>query len=1157
MSRLTHLSLTNRIVVALLALGVAVGGFFAAANLRQENFPSLSTPGAFVSATYTGASVDVVEREITIPLERTLKAVKGVESVSSSTGEGLASIDVRWDYGKGSEETLSAVKQAFDNVKGSIPRNATAEIFVGSASDLPSMQIAVTGDSDETKLSAQASSFVLPALEAIPGVSKVEINGKNEQILRIDTRESDMLSKKVSISAIEAALSAANTVTSAGTTTTAAGALSVEVGRAPGTLEELRALPLQTESGPVPLADVATVELTQVERTSVSRLNGQPVLQISVSKTRDANAVSISHAVKAAIPAMEKQLGEGGSVTIQSDEAPAIEKSIHDLTVEGGLGLVFAVLAILVFLFSVRSTLIAAVSIPLSLFIALIGVYQANMTLNIFTLAALTIAVGRVVDDSIVVIENIRRRQNSSILTVESVVASVREVAGAITASTLTTIAVFLPIAFVGGPTGELFRPFSLTITIALLGSLVVALTIVPVLAFWWLPHREKQKVETYADPDDESHETVTRLQRMYLPTLRAALLHPVIALSVSVLILAGTLATVPLLKTSFLDEESDATTILLTQPVSPGTTLDAAVQRAGELEKVLDTLPQVTSYLTTTSPEATNFVIKIGPGKTKEAFTEVIYKKGGDLLTGPSGAATQSGSDAGLSSNRVSVSVSGEDAAGVKIGVEKVKEALTPLPDLTNITDDQKGDRPFLKVSIDRAVAAREGFTQIDVANAIQAALRGVSLGKVTLDGASYDITLRNYTGETSPEAIGNLLLPISSAQQAAASKAAADKLKEKSDAETKAKDENVSRESIKAREDLDRSKRELLKRLPELRAQRDSLVASPVSPVPEGSTASDDIANELAIERYQEELAAAENALTSAESSISDIESQIAASVKADQEVAAQKIEAEKAAKEQEEANNATATPIKVSAVAALTEEYAPSSTSREDGKRVGTVSAASASDDLGATTKAVTKALAKLDLPAGVAVKIGGASEQQAESFADLGTAMLIAIAMVFFIVVATFRSIIQALILLISIPFAATGAIAALLVTGIPLGIPALVGALMLIGIVVTNAIVLIDLINNYRRRGQPLAQAIETGARLRLRPILMTAVATIGALLPMAAGLTGGGTFISQSLAIVVIGGLTSSTILTLVIVPVLVSLVGKMKTDRRMTVESQ
>ena len=255
---------------------------------------------------------------------------------------------------------------------------------------------------------------------------------------------------------------------------------------------------------------------------------------------------------------------------------------------------------------------------------------------------------------------------------------------------------------------------------------------------------------------------------------------------------------------------------------------------------------------------------------------------------------------------------------------------------------------------------------------------------------------------------------------------------------------------------------------------------------------------------------------------------------------------------AEEQKDIADIRAGPITVADIAEVRQELAPSTVTQIDGIRAVTVTATPDTDNLGALTQTVQTQLTALDLPAGIEVELGGASEDQAEAFRELGLAMLLAIVLVYLIMVATFRSLVQPLVLLTSIPFAATGAVAGLLLTDTALGVPAMVGLLMLIGIVVTNAIVLIDLINKKRAAGEDLATAVTHGARLRLRPIIMTATATIGALIPMGLGLTGGGAFISRPLAIVVIGGLITSTILTLLLVPALYTLVERRGEKKRL-----
>lgn len=303
------------------------------------------------------------------------------------------------------------------------------------------------------------------------------------------------------------------------------------------------------------LGDVAEVKQEPSTAVSITRTNGKPSLAVMATMDKDGSAVTISDAVKDKLPDLRKDLGEGAEVTVVSDQGPAVSKSISGLTTEGALGLVFAVIVILVFLASIRSTLVTAVSIPLSIVLALIVLWTRDLSLNMLTLGALTIAIGRVVDDSIVVLENIKRHLGYGEERHAAIITAVKEVAGAVTSATLTTVAVFLPIGLVGGMVGQLFGSFSLTITAALLASLLVSLTVVPVLSYWFL-RAPKGTPEDAAEARRlaEEKEEASKLQRIYVPVLRFATRRRVTSLVIAVAVLLGTFGMVPLLKTNFFD---------------------------------------------------------------------------------------------------------------------------------------------------------------------------------------------------------------------------------------------------------------------------------------------------------------------------------------------------------------------------------------------------------------------------------------------------------------------------------------------------------------------------------------------------------------------------------------------------------------------------
>jgi HAE1 family hydrophobic/amphiphilic exporter-1 len=460
--------------------------------------------------------------------------------------------------------------------------------------------------------------------------------------------------------------------------------------------------------------------------------------------------------------------------------------------------------------------------------------------------------------------------------------------------------------------------------------------------------------------------------------------------------------------------------------------------------------------------------------------------------------------------------------------------------------------------------------------------------VGSVTLAGEQRDIFVHSQAAdEPSPADIGNLELPVSQLQQTNAQKKASDKLADKQKAFTKQQQQiaddatsDQNDELRKQRSKLEKSRSDTLDELSKTRRQLADtekqlakLKANPPRPprpnpsVPPVPVTTDQLAQQQQLQQWTQQVAQLTAAVAQTEKAIEQIDAsidQIDESIKqsdkqqdaADtqaQQTKEQRAKQQKLQDEQEALPDVRAKAVKVKNVAKVQEVLAPTTVTQIEGTPSVTINATPDVNDLGALTATIQSRLdAMTDLPPGVTATLGGAAQDQRDAFRQLGLAMLVAIALVFMIMVGTFRSLVQPLILMVSIPFAATGAVAGLLITDTPLGVPAMVGLLMLIGIVVTNAIVLIDLINQYRNRGEDLRSAITDGARLRLRPIIMTACATIFALIPMALGFTGGGAFISGPLAIVVIGGLISSTVLTLLLVPVLYSLVERRSERRRL-----
>ncbi|MET8845094.1 efflux RND transporter permease subunit [Streptomyces rubiginosohelvolus] len=1020
MSWLSRFSLAQRALIGLISIVALVFGAIAIPQLKQQLLPTIELPMVSVLAPYQGASPDVVEKQVVEPLENSLKAVDGVESITSTASEGNALIMATFDFGdEGTKQLVADIQQAVNRARAQLPADVDPQVVAGSTDDIPTVVLAVTSDEDQQTLADRLDRTVVPALQDIEGVGQVTVDGVQDLQVSVVPDDRKLAAAGLNAGTLAQALQSGGATVPAGSFSESGKSRTIQVGGSYTSLKQIEDLQVVAkdpaggadEPGkPVRLGDVAEVKQEPSTAVSITRTNGKPSLAVMATMDKDGSAVAISDAVKDKLPDLRKDLGAGSELTVVSDQGPAVSKSISGLTTEGALGLVFAVVVILVFLASIRSTLVTAVSIPLSIVLALIVLWTRDLSLNMLTLGALTIAIGRVVDDSIVVLENIKRHLGYGEERHAAIVTAVKEVAGAVTSATLTTVAVFLPIGLVGGMVGQLFGSFSLTITAALLASLLVSLTVVPVLSYWFL-RAPKGTPEDAAEARRlaEEKEAASRLQRIYVPVLRFATRRRITSLVIAVAVLLGTFGMVPLLKTNFFDA-GEQEVLTVKQELAPGTSLEAADEAARKVEKVLTDDKGVKDYQVTVG--SSGFMAAFGGGTgSNQASYQVTLKDAADYENAQDridealgkldgiGDTTIAAGD-GFGSQDLSVVVKAADADVLKKASEAVRDEVATLKDVTDVQSDLAQSVPRISVTAnDKAAAA--GFDSAALGGIVAGAVRGTPAGSATLDDTERDIVIRS-------------------------SKPAAT--------------------------------------VAELKA------------LPLG--------------------------------------------------------------------------PVKLGDIADVKVVPGPVSMTRIDGQRSATVTAKPVGDNTGAVSTDLATKIDALDLPEGATATIGGVTEDQNEAFMQLGLAMLAAIAIVFMLLVATFRSLVQPLILLVSVPFAATGALALLLITGTPLGVPAMIGMLMLIGIVVTNAIVLIDLINQYRAQGLGIMEAVIEGGRHRFRPIIMTALATIFALLPMALGVTGEGGFISQPLGVVVIGGLISSTLLTLLLVPTLYAMV-ELRKERR------
>lgn len=1038
MSFLSRMSLANRSLVALATIALLIFGALVIPALKQELYPSLEFPAVTVITSYPGASPSLVEQHVTDPLEQSIQGLPNIQQITSFSNQNASVIVVEYTFGIDLNQASQQITQQISRVQASLPAGVQApQIQTFNINSLPVIQLAVTANEDQATLAADLKTTVVPALSGLDGVAQVNVSGVRARVVSIMLAPTKMQADGIGLQAVAAALQANNVTLPAGQVSTNGQTFAVSAGNQFTSLADLENLIVgahlvspctraqaaalgpqgaalcQPVPRPVKLSDVATVSEDLAPSTSLTRTNGVPSLGITITKTVDGNTVNVSQEIHNELDSLQRSLGHGATITVISDQAPSISSAVRGLVNEGLIGAAFAILVILLFLFSLRSTLVTAISIPLSVVIALIALWTGNLSLNLFTLGALTIAVGRVVDDSIVVLENIYRHLGLGEKKPVAIPAAVREVAGAVTASTLTTVAVFLPIAFTGGLVGEVFGPFAVTVTVALVASLFVALTIIPVLAFWFL---KTPQVVPGARTDAPARQTL--LERGYVPLVRYVTSHKALSLIVATVLFGGSISLVPALGTNFFSAAQQNTyTISQTLPV--GTSLDVTDGAARQVENVLNDLrPTIEHYQVSIGSTGTfaqingaanggnsaSFALTTDPDADQAAFQADLQRR----LNALSGVGTLkfSASSGGFNSSGVAVNVQAPDQDTLAQATQQVLDVFARVANLTNISSNLTVAAPLYDVRVDPLLAAQHGLTAQQVGVLLRDVYTGTTVTTVTVNGAQEEVNLQLGT-PTGAQAgtltdLENLLLPAQLGQQTGW---------------------------------------------------------------------------------------------------------------------------------------------VKLADVATVTRALGPTQITHLGGQRTSTVSATATINNVGSVSRELERQINALRLPAGATVTAGGVAQSQAQAFGSLEIALLAAIILVYLIMVATFRSLVQPLILLVAIPFAATGSLLLMLATRTELGVPSLIGLLMLVGIVVTNAIVLLDLVRQYRARGMDARTAVIEGGRRRLRPILMTAVATILALLPMALGLSKDSGFIAAPLAITVIGGLTTSTVLTLLLVPTLYVLV--------------
>ncbi|KQL33376.1 efflux RND transporter permease subunit [Psychrobacillus sp. FJAT-21963] len=998
MSLFTKWAFSNKAAVSVITILILIIGVVSYFRLPMEFLPSADNPQVTIITMGQGTDSKTMESEVTSPIERAVTGLNGKTSVFSRTGDGYSKVDLVYESGYDMKQAKLDVQDALSNVN--LPPTISKPIISQlNTSMIPIVNIAVTFDEGMTTENMEFARNELQArYQDIKGVSSVEIYGLTDSVISVKIDDEKMAENQVSLQAVMGILNGQNTAVAVGEKNIDGKTSNIKVIGDLTSIEKLKGL---TVAPDVTLGEIATIEETR-DSNFVSHFNGKDSLDISITKDSQSNAVTISKEVAKVTKEINEKYKQQDS-TIYISSADLVENSVHTMIKEVLLGALFATIVIMLFLRNIRSTFITIVSIPLSLCFTLFLLSMSGVTLNILTLGGVAVAVGRLVDDSIVVIENIFRKMQTEKFSVKMVIDATKQVGVAITASTLTTVAVFLPMSLLNGGLQEFLLPFALTVTYSLLASLIVALTVVPLMSAGLLKNAKIPE-----------HKAAVRFPKVVTWSLN----HKWIVFTISILLFVGSIGAYFVIPKGAVDNSS-ADYVVATLSYPNDTPIDEVKENTFELESSILEMDEVqyvfaqvgspaeaAQYGWVGSPTEASFSILLEDKKDTDAVVKEMEKKKDQYTDAKLEVNTASFMMGGGSTN-ITIDVVGENITDLEKVATTIKEKVQNIDGVEEVTTNQDEKKTVYSLVVDPT----KGNTA-QVAQQLGVMLNKTPIGTINLDDKQKPVFLEPVLDAETPEDLENIqvmtetgLVPVS-------------------DIATLQSEE---RSTSQFHKDGDAYLR----------------VTASVDPT-----------------------------------KLSEISSAVSLEIFGD----------------------------------------------KENKKGI--------------------------DIPENVEVLIGGASSQQSEDFTDLFLIMLVSIGIVFLIMVMTFKSIKAPIAILCSLPLAAIGAILGILISRIPVDITALLGALMLIGIVVTNAIVLLDRVKQNEQK-MIIRDALVEATATRMRPIFMTAIATICAMLPLLMKQAETGSLVSQSLAIVVIGGLAMATLLTLIIIPCIYELLYFRKSKKQ------
>ncbi|GAW29482.1 efflux RND transporter permease subunit [Carboxydocella sp. ULO1] len=1017
--RISDLSIRRPVLTAVVFIFIIIMGLVSVTRLGLDLYPDLNFPVAAVVVNYEGVGPQEIENLITRPVEQAMGTVNNIDHITSESQPGSSLVLVWFKWGTDMSEAAIQMREKLDRIKPVLPRDAdTPMVLKMDPTQIPILQLGVTGGKDLADLQQIVEDKIQPRLERLEGVASVVTTGGYTREILVQLDSNKLQQYGLNSTQIAGILRQENLSLASGELTDGGKILFVRTLGEFRSIDQLANLPIPLpQGGTIALKDLALVKDSNKKVRQYTRINGKPSIGIHILKQTGTNIVQVADRVNAELEQLQKELkADGVQISIAVDNSKFIRDSINQIKQHSLEGAVLSIIVLLLFLRNWRSTIIVGLAIPISVVSTFVLLYLKGITLNMMSLGGLALGIGRMVDDSIVVLENIYRHRERGLSLIEAARQGAAEVSNAVIAATLTAIAVFLPMIFVEGIAAELFRQMALTVSFSLLCSLLVSLMLVPMLSsrFLRLEQEKNRHVVWWDRMLNWFSAGLSKLDDRYRDLLAWSLGHrkTVVLLVIGLLVASGAL--VPVIGMEFMPK-TDTGEIAVDIKLAKGTILEKTAAVAEYCEQKARELPETKVIFTSVGPsgrggmvnlsgqsENAQIRIKVGARSERQRSTDEIVedlrRRIGVVPGAKISVKMSDASQGGPAGAPIQINIKGQDLEELARLADEVVKRVKQVPGTREVESNLEASRPELQIYLKREVAAQYGLTATQVASAVHQALAG-------------ETATRFRTG----------------------------------------KDE------IDVRLALEDSYAESLGRL----------AALPLS-LPGGGV-------------------------------------------------------------------------VALGQVADLSVTMGPTSIKREENARVVTVSAENVGRDLGSVTKDIQKALADLRLPPDYTLEYGGQNKEMMQSFASLAQALVLAIILVYLVMAAQFESFLYPFIIMFSLPTTFIGVVAGLALTGRAFSVNAFIGVIMLVGIVVSNAIVLVDYINILRERGKDRWTAILEAGHTRLRPILMTTLTTVLGMIPLALGI-GEGAEAEAPLATVVVGGLTTSTILTLVFVPVVYTL---------------